>query len=508
MIKLIVFLLGLSLATTCAARPSLFLIGGQLQTCASNAPEACNNGSFPVGANQLARRYRIDRAGIDRLQTGWHGQRDEIRDAVTAALSEGTAEVAGDVDQLGLRGVIGPVWERLATFERERIFDALELAPENERSQLAATVSPHSLAIVNSFTSMAREVSMRGRPRILVVTASSRDPFASIDFYTELFAQTDAKVLWLPMDAALRKAQANPGTDCERLDELRADLGAAHDRARLYPANASQLQSACLNPTILSDLLLWTDSVFFNGGDQSFTRAAWFNTDGTPSAELILLRQRHSAGQIMIGGTSAGAAVQAYSKAMMVSGQDQIGHAKATTALPPLLGCTAAGVCHEDEFSLLYHPGGGLNTFDLGVVDTHFSERGREWRLARLLIDADLQLGLGIDETTAVRLDRTESGFDARVIGAGSVSVMQLRTSDVVIHRYADGASFALPNEANDIRCKGKALAQKSAAVDSFELRKALDAASKSLRPTPIQIGGQAVGQACGRDGATVLKLD
>jgi len=49
-------------------------------------------------------------------------------------------------------------------------------------------------AIYRAFVAMAREVSGRERPRLLVSTASGRDPYAAIDFYLALFAQAGAEV--------------------------------------------------------------------------------------------------------------------------------------------------------------------------------------------------------------------------------------------------------------------------------------------------------------------------
>ncbi len=496
-------------ALAASSRASVLLVGGNMTVCSDRSPEACTPGFFANSAAHLAARYRIDSDGIARLSTGWLEHRGKVRDAVVEALEAMRKDGDVDLDRSELASKLGATWTALATFEQERVTDALELPSETERTLLTSTKEPKTRAILDTFSGMAREVSLRGRPRILVFTGSSRDPFESVAHYTEAFSQTDAKVLWLPLDMAVRAAQRNPVVDCERLDAIRGELGGAHDRARLNRMRAEQMKSACTNTRMLTDLLLWTDAVFINGGDQSFTRAAWFNADGTPSVELELLRKRHAAGEIVIGGTSAGAAVLAYSGAMMVSGQDVIGKAKAIETQPPRLGCAVADACEgTPEFALLYHPGGGLGSFDLGVVDTHFSERGREWRLARLLLDAELPLGLGVDETTAVRLDRVEKGYLATVVGVGSVTIVTRRDKDaVVLQRFNHDAKFELPGKPIKGKCKGKALTAVGVPVDSGELRKALDVASEKPAPTPLRIGDVAAGQACGVGGALLWEF-
>lgn len=236
---------------------------------------------------------------------------------------------------------------------------------------------------------------------------------------------------WLPLDHALRAAQADPARACRELDRLRAERLGAHDRERLYPERTRELRRACRDPQQIDQALRWADGLFLNGGDQSYTRAAWFEPDGKPSAALALLRTRLAEGSLVLGGTSAGTAVQASGSMIVSGGALPPGPAQATRALPPRVGCTQARACEgQAEDALLYHPDGGLASFALGVLDTHFSERGREWRLARLLQASGQPAAFGVDETTALRLDRSADGWQARVIGVGGVTVLRQAAPD------------------------------------------------------------------------------
>jgi cyanophycinase len=77
----------------------------------------------------------------------------------------------------------------------------------------------------------------------------------------------------------------------------------------------------------------------------------------------------------------------------------------------------------------------GLGLFENAIVDQHFAERGRMGRLLGAVAQNPRMLGIGIDENTAIVVERKRM----RVIGAGAVYV-------------ADGSSvtFSNPAETDD----------------------------------------------------------
>jgi cyanophycinase len=469
--------------------PRLLLAGGAVPVCADLSPAACLAGRAPPAPNTP--RHRLDGAGIERLaQAWWHPHRGEARDRIVAALRRWHAragEIGLHADQLPVLAAAGDpdwttVWEGLAAFEQARVRDALEVEAHQDRVALADSRPDSGAAIYREFVAMAGLVSARERPRILVSTASSRDPYAAIGFYLTLFEQAGAEVRWLPLDLALAAAQADPVRDCGRLDTLRGERWGAQDRARLHPGLAAELEAACRDPRRLGILLDWADGLFLNGGDQSFTRAAWHLPDGQPSAALRQLRARLAAGTLVLGGTSAGSAVQAAATGpMLVSGvPGPPAGATALRTLPPDPGCAQAAACAGvDPDALLFHPGGGLGTFDLGVVDTHFSERGREERLARLLLATGAQLGVGIDENTALRIDHADGGWQTHVVGTGAASWLQRMGDDSVLwRRQAAGTTLRWPHEASASACRPGAGPPRRIQAGGTELRDALWAAN------------------------------
>lgn len=167
--------------------------------------------------------------------------------------------------------------------------------------------------------------------------------------------------------------------------------------------------------------------VFLTGGDQLRLTS---QLGGTPVLDAI--RRVYRDGGV-VAGTSAGASVQ--SDTMMVSGEGEAA---------PKLG-----------ESLRLAPGFGFIT---GViVDQHFAERGRMGRLLAAVAQNPQSLGLGVDEDTAVVVERGRF----RVVGAGGVYVFDaarashsnvaeagggevLSVHDVTLHALRAGDRFDL----------------------------------------------------------------
>lgn len=137
--------------------------------------------------------------------------------------------------------------------------------------------------------------------------------------------------------------------------------------------------------------------VFFTGGDQ--LRIATV-LGGTRVDSLLHARLRRDG--LVLAGTSAGAAMM--SSTMVLGGDD------------PSIGTDSV------------RTGPGMEFLPGVLIDMHFWERGRLNRLLSAVALFPHQLGLGIDEDTAilVRDDRFE------VLGAGSVTVVDAGRCDVI----------------------------------------------------------------------------
>lgn len=240
------------------------------------------------------------------------------------------------------------------------------------------------------------------KARIAIVTAaarSARTPAQAADptlnnaaanglYYSDLFQQFGAETYAVPIDTAV---------DYEG-DQYRPDR--ADD------------------PEVVAELADAT-GVFFGGGDQMrYVRTlldcapapdeAFTSCTDTP----VLRALRAAADRGVVSGVSAGLTIQ--QGADMITGGESY-EAWRDGSTPGYL---------DDPAQLGYVPYGGFGFVEGVQLDSHFTTWGRQGRAVRLGLETGHDLVLGVDETTAVVLDRT-TGV-GRVIGEHGASLLDL----------------------------------------------------------------------------------
>jgi cyanophycinase len=178
-------------------------------------------------------------------------------------------------------------------------------------------------------------------------------------------------------------ASSTPGAVEAEHQEAFAGLGAGHVRA-LRIAVRSDANSPGVEPVLRE-----ATGVFFTGGDQERIATVIGGT-----ATDSILQSLVATGAVVLAGTSAGAAMM--SGTMIVEGD---GH----------------GVCRASV-----RTGPGLEFLPGVLIDQHFAERGRLNRLLSAVALYPHELGLGIDEDTAILVD----GEHFEVLGSGAVTVV------------------------------------------------------------------------------------
>lgn len=476
-----VLLAALALATAIAlpARAAahdreLVLAGGSLHLCSSLAPRDCRADAGVTGTGMRGEsRYRVDATGIEdartlplrvhgsfdgAARTAWLqsvraavGDGDAARDALVDALRG--ACVAGGVGRRCRGGHASP-WERMDDASRAALLSAFERpqldargARLRERASLDGSRDDAGPSILRAFVERASLRSPGQRPRVAVVTASAGDPFDPVDVYLDALRQAGAEPEWWPLDAAVAAALRAPD-GCAALPALRRSVLQQAGRERVFADLAARQQAACTDVAALTALPDRVQGVFFTGGDQWRLRRAFVDDAGAPLPWLATLRAAVARGDVVIGGTSAGSAVQ--------SGGPMLGNGTSAQALrdgahaadPPVPGCTRAKSCgalHED--ALTWSPAGLALAPGL-VVDTHFSERGRELRLLELLAATEHPRAIGVDETSALHLRWSGDGLVLRALGANGGWAMDAspgcegRTRVARMHYLAPGVDW------------------------------------------------------------------
>ncbi len=241
-----------------------------------------------------------------------------------------------------------------------------------------------------------------GQARIGVITAasipSSQDPDAGT--------------------ANARNAQANG----EFYAELLETYGAAD--AQWIPIELDQISNNS-NPQVVAQINGMT-GFFFGGGDQSRLTQTLQTATRADSPALAAIRARYNAGAVLAG-TSAGTAIMV--QGPMVTGGESYDALRYGVYTSP----------GGDDLS--YDMQGGFGFFNYGLLDTHFSERGRQGRIVRLADYTQVPFAFGVDENTAllVQHNPTLGQVEMEVVGENGVFIFDLRNKE-----RGTGSSYAL----------------------------------------------------------------
>ncbi|GAA2704845.1 cyanophycinase [Actinoplanes palleronii] len=263
--------------------------------------------------------------------------------------------------------------------------------------------------------------------RIVVIATASEQPETAEAHYVDAFTSRGAGRV-----RALRLA-------------TRADANA--------PAAATALRDAT--------------GIFFTGGDQERITSVLGGT-----ATDSLLQELVASGAVLLGGTSAGAAMM--SATMIVGGDGP--------------GVTAASV----------RTGPGLEFLPGVLIDQHFAQRGRLNRLLSAVARYPHELGLGIDEDTAILTD----GDRFEVLGSGAVTVVDAgAASDIRVPRTGPialaGALIHVLPAGHTFHLTGR----KPGIGDSHEDREPASPARPQRVPVPAGGGGPAPAGGADRPG-------
>jgi cyanophycinase len=201
--------------------------------------------------------------------------------------------------------------------------------------------------------------------------------------------------------------------------------------------------------------------LYFSGGDQIHVTSLMGGT-----ALQKIMHERYEK-DLIIAGTSAGAAMMGNS--MILNG--------AAEESPRLRGVEI---------------GPGMDLIIGAIIDTHFDQRGRHGRLLAAVAHYPQDLGLGVDENTAMIIDRDH--FE--VVGEGAVTVIDggamaftnapdvkrgdnLALADVKLHVLPEGYKYDLHERCVIIPKNPQLVAKKAAAANGNGNRKSKNGGRK-----------------------------
>ena len=413
---LIFALILLSVAVKAATQPNSanghdalyqsMLAGGSLKTCSSYAPHNCHKHTF-TRQHKAQTLYSLNTASLSRVKAFiTQTKHDDKFAALSPILNKLTNIDAKDkltrkelfdyFSEANIKDAINKLNDQ-AYYALLDHFEAVQLDSNGKRKkELAKVLASQSNSAISVYQAFVNQVKLRAQakkedPHIVVMTSSSRDALEVVDFYTSVFESLGIKTSWLPIDASVAKAISIKhwaNNICEQLDSVKHTFN-VFDRARIYPAYLKQQQLACEQPHRLTELVNSAHGLFINGGDQSLSLASITHENGEYLAFWQAALLRVAQFEMIVGGTSAGAAVQsgiAYQHAndisatpipMISNGRSEAAFKRGVfAALAPSQRCNDVSCAQTlQPNDVTYMPTGGANTFDIGTVDTHFSER-------------------------------------------------------------------------------------------------------------------------------------
>lgn len=254
-----------------------------------------------------------------------------------------------------------------------------------------------------------------------------------MDLYQQIFSQLGAKVQWLPLDratyAAIDAKKQSPDSEvCQQIESFRQQELGLYARDRIFPKLHKQQVAYCQAPHQMLETLTEANGIFFVSGSPARLKHNLVNQFTSSNAVLQQLQQRLLAANIVVG-ADEGAAMALVSEQMLIAGTShQALLSGVAQSAVPLNDCEKAQRCPKgyQEGEVVYQQG-GLGLFPFGVIDTQFSELGRQGRLAKLLGETNGRMGYGIDERTAllVGIDQDKDiPVRMEVLGENGVAIL------------------------------------------------------------------------------------
>lgn len=280
--------------------------------------------------------------------------------------------------------------------------------------------------------------------------------------------------------AILPAASAQPEQAARTMRATLESLGVPPHNIEILPISPlvpEWSQGAWEQKSVL--ILEQADGLWITGGDQSRILQCLIDPVRGPSPCCEVLRKKaslpHAEGGLVVGGSSAGAAVMSDP---MICGGTSWGALSLPLAHDPA----------QEEISEPLCLGQGLGLFPEGIVDQHFDTRARFARLMTAAMqESPRRLAFGVDEDTALLHEGSRKQIS--VMGKGGVSVIDTREARIEQKLLRGRMRTCITGALWHYLVEGDMLELAEQMLD-FSLKKEIAPADAALRvPGPLATG-------------------
>lgn len=445
------------------------MIGGGLKICSSSTPEYCvKNQSNEFQDKQQLAVYSLSKKSFEPvIKTSGYEQLDPTRQMRLRQVFEHFYANPVNVNspeelRQSFKGTTNEfdAGQLFNNLPNEVYYAILDYA-QQPSSQLRYVdfEKTQSSATQNILRKFIQQANLR-KPQdetltISYITAAARNPFSEVAYYQQLLTQAAQEdtgnqrvnIVWLPLDQSLMQALEDKQkglNSCNLLDTYRQKNHLFNADLR-YPELTAKQRVLCHQPEQLLAILNNSHGLFVSDsitGESSSVRllSLFRNSQNHLTTYQQTIIKQHKNGQLFVAGSGTGAAIMAGGifesrpVPIMTGGTSDVALVRGAFPLPPApFGCEKDGNCPYGllEDDLTYDSRGGLGIFDLGIIDTDFSEQSRQARLAVLAAASKIRLGFGVDANTALLYRNTSDNKQMKVIGENGVFIADMRDAIV-----------------------------------------------------------------------------
>ncbi len=294
---------------------TLVLVGGALTTSSSMSAKNCQDKKQLSGKN--ANQYQLTRETLNQVKLNWPNDNAGHRNKTLQVLAKMARQHSSPYTKSDLlwawrdldNALLKQITDAGYNFDIDSIESPVIDAQQTRLKEVVNTALNSETAAndILDFISATAKVSAT-KPSLLAITASSRDPYESADFYEGLLDFNGVASKWLALTPALAKAITSG--QCAQLASIREKTMNVYNRDAIYPDRIKAELALCEQGVEnLVNVIESATGVMLNGGDQSLTRKVLFDDAGKPYPWTEVLRSRP-----LLVGTSAGTAIQSGGK--------------------------------------------------------------------------------------------------------------------------------------------------------------------------------------------------